>query len=162
MIEDTSLSFYKTLEKINHAINEKYPLILLVSQNSRRLMDLSHRMGQNQYRHLDINSALSDFLIETNNKFEGDIVQEWLMDSVKSIASMPNPVLCSGIDLLFEPRLKLDPLKLFQKVSQYTPLVVCWPGSYDKGKLAYAVPYHHHYREWSTLDPSIFILGLDK
>lgn len=84
------------------------------------------------------------------------------MDSVKSIASMPNPVLCSGIDLLFEPRLKLDPLKLFQKVSQYTPLVVCWPGSYDKGKLAYAVPYHHHYREWSTLDPSIFILGLDK
>lgn len=71
----------------------------------------------------------------------------------------PDPVLCTNIDLLFEPTLKLDPLRLMRDVSRVTRLVVTWPGSYVDSVLAYAVPDHSHYRIWRK--PEVFIMVLE-
>jgi hypothetical protein len=57
-------------------------------------------------------------------------------------------VLYTDIDLLFEPTLELDPLRLMRDVSRQTRLVVTWPGSYLDNVLSYAVPGHDHYRIW--------------
>lgn len=61
----------------------------------------------------------------------------------------PGPLLCSDIDLLFEPALQLDPLRLFLDASRQTALIVAWPGTYQNNNLVYAVPEHAHYRTWS-------------
>lgn len=71
----------------------------------------------------------------------------------------PGPILCTNVDLLFEPTLKLDPLRLMRDASRVTRLVVTWPGSYGDGVLAYAVPDHGHYRTWRK--PEVFIKALD-
>ena len=70
----------------------------------------------------------------------------------------PGPVLCTNIDLLFEPTLKLDPLRLMRDVSRVTRLVVAWPGSYVDNVLAYAVPDHSHYRTWRKPEVLIKVL----
>lgn len=64
----------------------------------------------------------------------------------------PGPLLFDNIDLLFEPALQLDPLHLLLSLSRSTPLIIPWPGSYQNGVLAYAVPEHAHYRTWATPD----------
>lgn len=63
-------------------------------------------------------------------------------------ARAPGPVLCTEIDLLFEPALSLDPLRLLVQASRHTALVVLWPGHCSEDLLAYAVPAHAHYRTW--------------
>jgi hypothetical protein len=60
----------------------------------------------------------------------------------------PGPVLCTDIDLLFEPRLSLNPLRLFKDAGRITRLIVAWPGIYRDDVLSYAVPDHAHYRTW--------------
>lgn len=69
-------------------------------------------------------------------------------------ASVPGPLICTGIDLLFEPLLKLDPLRLLLEVSRTTALIVLWPGSFANGRLSYATaqPHHAHYRVWQRID----------
>ncbi|MCA9875298.1 MAG: BREX-3 system P-loop-containing protein BrxF [Anaerolineales bacterium] len=64
----------------------------------------------------------------------------------------PGPLLCADIDLLFEPSLSLDPLMLLRQISRQVTLVVGWPGTYQNGILAYAVPEHAHYRTWDSPD----------
>lgn len=66
--------------------------------------------------------------------------------------SPAGPLLLSQIDLLFEPSLRLDPLALLRGLSRQRPLIVAWPGSYQDGVLAYAVPEHSHYRTWPKPD----------
>ena len=68
-------------------------------------------------------------------------------------------VLCTEIDLLFEPALHLDPLRLLRDASRVARIVVVWPGSYDGDVLAYAVPAHSHYRTWRRPDVLIKQLG---
>ena len=71
----------------------------------------------------------------------------------------PGPVLCTEIDVLFEPALKLDPLALLRQTSRQTALVVTWPGSYVDELLAYAAPEHGHYRAWHR--PGILVVRLE-
>jgi len=64
----------------------------------------------------------------------------------------PGPLLVIDTNVLFEPSLQLDPLLLFQRSSRLLPLVVTWAGSFELGRLSYAVPEHAHYRLWRTTD----------
>lgn len=64
----------------------------------------------------------------------------------------PGPVLCTNTDVLFEPSLQLDPLPLFQRASRLLPLVVTWAGTFEHGRLSYAVPEHAHYHLWRNPD----------
>jgi len=75
-----------------------------------------------------------------------------LVDAVRPHA--PGPLLCLDTDLLFEPSLALDPLRLLRDTSRLATLVVLWPGSTTSGELAYAVPSHAHYRTWNRTDLS--------
>ncbi len=68
------------------------------------------------------------------------------------------PVLCTEIDLLFEPALELDPLRLMRDVGRVTRLAVTWPGSYQDDVLAYATPGHSHYRTWRKPKVSMLVL----
>jgi hypothetical protein len=60
----------------------------------------------------------------------------------------PGPLICTDIDILFEPTLRLDPLRLFLDASRQTSLIIAWPGTFQHNHLAYAVPAHAHYRTW--------------
>jgi hypothetical protein len=64
-------------------------------------------------------------------------------------AQRPGPAVVTRIDLLFEPRLKIEPLALLTRASRFCPLIVGWPGDWDGRALAYAIPSHRHFKTWS-------------
>lgn len=66
--------------------------------------------------------------------------------------NQPGPLVCNEIDLLFEPTLALDPLRLLREASRHATLVVLWPGTYTGDTLAYAVPEHANYQTWVQPD----------
>jgi hypothetical protein len=73
-----------------------------------------------------------------------------LSERVKNHA--PGPLLCTDIDLLFEPALSLRPLWLLRQMSRKTSLIVTWPGTFRDNVLAYAVPEHAHHNIWTSPD----------
>lgn len=138
-----------------------------LTQNKRDLVILAHPeikhldetyaalLSSNQWSTILIGKSLSADMI--SGQVSGpSTVQAWLVEQVRGMN--PDPVLLHGIDLLFEPSFKLNPLAIFQQASRFTPLIVFWPGAFTNQVLAYAVPEHHHYRTWRNPEASIMNL----
>jgi hypothetical protein len=84
--------------------------------------------------------------------------RQWVHEQLTTLA--PGPVVLTGIDLLFEPSLELDPLALLRQLSRLAPIVAAWPGSFNTRGLAYGTPEHAHYRTWSDLGTEVTPLQL--
>jgi len=128
-----------------------YPCILLTHIDVGRLAaagcTLAQRFG---WRQLSVGAQLSAALLDTAPKRRPQKASHILTDAISELA--PGPILCGDVDLLFEPSLQLDPLRLLREASRLTPLVVLWPGQYQAHVLCYAVPEHTHYRTWRSTE----------
>lgn len=56
------------------------------------------------------------------------------------------------IEVLFQPELRLDPLKIMQDAARNRVVVAAWPGTVDSDALRYARPDHPEFREYSRPD----------
>ena len=59
-----------------------------------------------------------------------------IMDSVLA-RNITEVFLLDGMQILFMPLLKLDPLSLFRQLSRKYTIVAAWPGTYEDGKLIF-------------------------
>lgn len=130
----------------------KYPdnqdcLILVHSSIEHLLSQVMQLKDSYCWSHIVLGGEIGPALLTTPvPERRSRSLEDWL--SERLFALKPGPVLCTGIDVLFEPSLNLDPLMLFRRISRVTRLVVAWPGSYRGTTLTYAVPDHKHYRIW--------------
>ena len=91
-------------------------------QLSRRLLDLTERR-----RALEVPGALDEIL------------------------GRHTPlVLLDNTEILFDPALKQDPLRLLQHASRNRTIVASWNGTVDDRYLSYADPGHPEYRRYPT------------
>jgi hypothetical protein len=102
------------------------------------------------YQTISIGRELSAYLAEPNEIDRSQLASQWTLDRLKEMA--PGPIICRDIDLLFHRSFKIDPLALLRRASQFTQLIVLWPGTYADGVLSYARPEHKHYRYWRNLE----------
>ena len=72
-----------------------------------------------------------------------------LDDIVEAAADGAGAVLLDNTELLFEPTLKQDPLRLLQHLSRHRTIVAAWLGNVRDGALTYAEPGHPEYRSYS-------------
>jgi hypothetical protein len=105
---------------------------------------------------LSIGRELAAVLVSESPGDRPAAARRWMETTLAKAA--PGPILVTGVDLLFEPALKLDPVALLRQASRRTTLLVTWPGSYASDVLAYAVPRHSHYRTWHKPDLSVCVL----
>lgn len=101
---------------------------LLVNVNlelSRRMLDLTERQRTLQ---------LPRLLQEIAGKGDGEAV------------------LLDNIEILFDVRLKQDPLRLLQGLSRHKTVVAAWNGSIVDNSLTYATPAHPEYRRYPVRD----------
>lgn len=129
-------------------IRENHPNVILVDPVVQHLHDISEVL-QSQFHlaSVDLGAGLSEVLVGLPPDVRTRQAPIWISDTLRAL--QPGPIVCDNIDLLFEPSLRLDPLRMFQQCSHITRLVVLWPGEHSKGVLSYAVPQHGHYRYWT-------------
>ena len=130
------------------AYRPHYALFLLVHPQVGRLMTAVEEVQQQyaEWPHLALNRSLAPLLREVVPAQWPRMMPRLLAEALQQYG--PGPLLCSEIDLLFEPRLLLNPLGLFLEAGRHTSLIIAWPGTCDNGSVAYGVPEHAHYRAW--------------
>ncbi|MCX6028262.1 MAG: BREX-3 system P-loop-containing protein BrxF [Chloroflexi bacterium] len=132
--------------------------VLLVHPHVRVIQrvaqDLAAALG---VQPLSVGKELSGALLGEPAQARPRLARAWLLATVSRLA--PGPILLTDIDLLFEPAWALDPVALFRSASHSARLIVAWPGAYEQGTLAYAVPEHSAYRPWHRPDVQILDLS---
>jgi hypothetical protein len=104
---------------------EKVPVLNVGIEISRRLLDLTERQ-----RVLQLPKLLEE-----------------------AVAALPgNLTILDNTELLFNPVLKQDPLRLLHGLSRDRTIVASWLGDVDGGNLTYAVPDHPEFRRYPSAD----------
>ena len=110
---------------------EKAPMLNVGAEISGRLLDLTERQRVLQ---------LPKLLEETVAAFAGKLT---LLDNT---------------EILFNPVLKQDPLRLLQGLSRDRTIVASWLGRVEGPHLTYAVPEHPEFRRYPSADLLIVCL----
>ena len=138
-------------------LRSSHTCLLLVHAEVRRLENVADELSSGYgWPRLPVGRALSAALLAGPPARRPHEARRWTKARLGGMA--PGPVLCTGIDLLFEPLLELDPLGLLGDAGRLTRLVVTWPGDYRDGILSYAVPVHAHYRTWRRPAVAVAVL----
>ena len=84
-----------------------------------------------------------------------------VLDEVGSILhEQAGSAICvDNIEILFEPSLHVDALRLLQSIAKQHTLVVAWPGRFDGTRLLYATKDHPEYREYASDGLSVISIG---
>jgi ABC-type hemin transport system ATPase subunit len=113
----------KVLYQISTATSA--PLININLELSQRMLDLTERQ-----RALQLSRLLGEIMGET----KGDLI------------------LLDNIEILFDVRLKQDPMRLLQGLSRNKTIVASWGGSLAGDQVTYAMPGHPEYRRYRIRD----------
>lgn len=121
---------------------------LILNHPSIRVLTAALGKVQQRFAYPTINlgAELSKELIHIAPGQRGIVARDLLERMLQS--SGGEIVLCTGIDLLFEPSLHIDPLMAFRRAARIKKIIVFWPGSLEESGLAYAETGHQHYRAW--------------
>jgi len=105
------------------ADSESVPVLNLGTEISLRLLDLGERQ-----RILHLPTLLEELL-----------------------ATLPRRLtLLDNTEVLFNPALKQDPLRLLQRLSRDRTIVASWLGNVESSHLTYAEPGHPEFRRYSS------------
>jgi len=111
---------------------EDVPVLNVGEEISRALLDLTERQ-----RALQLPKLLDD-----------------------AVTGLPRDLtLLDNIDLLFNPVLRQDPLRLLHGISRERTIVTSWLGSVEGDFLSYAVPEHPEFRRYPSAD--LLFVSLD-
>lgn len=125
--------------------------LLLIHHDIAKLQTISQRtLKQYGWVNVSIGTSLSKTLLSVATKSRSGQARRTFSELVRP--HRPGPVLCTDIDLLFEPSLALDGLSLLREASRQINLIVMWPGAFEHDVLAYATADHAHYQTWNQTD----------
>lgn len=143
-------------DAVKHASQLYHRLVILVgpprSGKTSALRELHAAKG---WPLVNFNLVLSERLLDLTTRqralraarIADDIVSEHGVETI----------LLDNIELLFDPELKQDPLRLLEGLSRNRIIVATWPGSLHGRSLVYANPGHPEYRRFD--DPQSIIIS---
>ena len=104
-------------------LSTSHDCLLLVHWAVRRLEQAaSELLSVYDWTNLRLGQELSAVLLSETPRRRPHEARRWMKARLGEMS--PGPVLCSEIDLLFEPTLELDPLSLMRDVSRVARMVV--------------------------------------
>jgi len=122
----------KTASLREFANDGKHPMVNIGLELARRLLDLTERQ-----RVLQVAKLVDDIVSEA----DADMV---VLDST---------------EILFNPALGQDPLRLLMGLSRNRTIVASWLGASQGAQLTYATPDHPEYRRYSADDLLVISLS---
>jgi hypothetical protein len=141
----------KLQEAIRQAAGQYYRLVVLVGPSgggkTAALQAVAKECG---YPLLNVNLELSKKLLEFPRTQRPRQVSRLLRDL---IAAAPGEVvLLDNLEVLFDPALAVEPLRLLQASSRNRTLVAAWGGDYKDGTLTYAEPGHPEFARFKPVE----------
>ena len=138
--------FQLIIEKKLTAIrNRRYKLILVVappSSGKTKLLQHLREVNSRKYVYINLNMELSALLKDVTVKERPYRVQEFLREIVSDKQGV---LLVDNTEILFDPELKLDPVKSLEESSRSNIVIAVWSGIVKEGVLSYAKPGHREY-----------------
>ena len=131
-----------------------YRLVLLVGEprsgKTLALRAVAERMGCPV---VNLNLTLSQRLLELTRKQRALRVKRILAEELDELRA--ETVMVDNIEVLFDPDLSQDPLRLLQGLTRNRTIASTWPGTFDGIHLTYAEPGHPEWRRYSKPEAAI-------
>ncbi|RDV81701.1 BREX-3 system P-loop-containing protein BrxF [Ammonifex thiophilus] len=145
------------IDAIDHVGSSYHQLVLVVGPfGAGKTTALKEIAEQRNYPYIDVSLELSRALLEFT-QVQRCLHAQRLMEDIVSQAES-SCVLLDNLSLLFEPSLRLDPLRLLKQLSRRRTLVAAWDGSIKEGRLLYAEPGHPEYRAYPLEGESVIFI----
>ena len=106
---------------------------LIICSKAPRVLRIIKQEG---YQQLRLNTELSKELIS----FPPQERPSHIEAAIKSLIPAHSSLLISEFEMLFDPRYKIDVIKLFCERAKSSRIAVIWPGTYEDRILSYAQP----------------------
>ena len=145
---------HELVDRIQRRIDEVkglyYRLILVVPSPGSGATILNHITEQANMGLINVNLALSRRMLPLTSRQRALRIASLLDDIILDVDG--ECVLLGHINLLFDPVLRQDPLRLLQNLSRRKTIVAVWDGQAQGRYLTYAEPGHPEYRRYLTRD----------
>ncbi len=142
-------------ESVIAAANLYHRLVLVVgptrSGKTTALNDLALEQG---WPFINVNLTLSERLLELTVR-QRSLRCARIVEEILGVVDSP-VVLLDNLEMLFQPELAQDPLRLLQSLSRDRTVIATWRGHLQGGALIYASPEHPEYRRYD--DPQSLIV----
>ena len=137
----------RVIEGIGQAANLYHRLVLVVgpagSGKTGALREAAARTGAPL---VNVNLELSRRLLDLTGRRRALQMQRSL-DGIAAEAGN-DVVLLDNIELLFDPTLRQDPLRLLRGLSRHRTVAASWSGAVEDGHVRYAAPGHPEHRRY--------------
>ena len=111
------------------------------------------------YPLINVNLQLCKAMLELTRSQRTRQVEQ-LFKAVVGAASA-EVVLLDNLEVLFDPGLEVEPLRLLLNASRNQTLVAAWNGTFRDGTLAYAEPGHPEFAQYKQVEALVVPLGPD-
>jgi hypothetical protein len=147
------------IHKFDEAAQLYYRLILVVAPSEMGKTKVFREIAKHrEFGYTNINLELSQRLMSLTQRQRSLQVFRLLNEIVEK--SGTQVVLLDNIELLFDPSLKQDPLRLLQGISRNRTVVASWNGSIEHDHLIYAQPDHPEYRRYPAT--GLLVIGVEQ
>jgi len=144
-------------EQVSVAANLYYQLILVVGAPRTGKTAALRRLAEEQpWLLININLSLSEQLLELTVRQRALKVPSLLDQLVQQ--NDHQVLILDNTELLFDPLLQQDPLRLLQGISRNRTVIVAWSGEYDGHSLTFAIPSHPEFRSYT--EPETIIVDV--
>jgi AAA domain (dynein-related subfamily) len=141
----------KLIDAIHQAQRSVHRLVLLVGPSGAGKTEMLRRLADSHgCPYLNVNLHLSQRMLElprNRRPRQVDHVFNALVDDNEG-----GLLVLDNLEVLFDPSLQLDPLRLLKAVSRKQTLVAAWNGTLNNGALSYAEPDHPEFKLYRDVD----------
>ena len=141
----------KVIDKINQASELYHRLVILVAPaGGGKTSALNAIHNQTSASLINVSLELSRRMLDLTERQRALELPRIFSEIVNELSS--EVVLLDNIEIIFDPSLKQDPLRLLQGISRNTTVVAAWNGNIDHGHIVYASPGHPEYKKYPLKD----------
>jgi len=148
------------MQAIRQAGDLYYRLMLLAGpQGTGKTAVLQTLAKENLYPLINVNYQLCKGMLELTRNQRTRQVERLFKAVVGSGAG--DVVLLDNLEVLFDPSLEVEPLRLLLNASRNQTLVAAWNGTFRDGTLVYAEPGHPEFAQYKQIEALVVPLDPD-
>lgn len=136
-------------QKAQSVQEQRHRLLVIVMPHDEDDYERLHQLAiQAEWPQLNLSLELGRRLLGLNVQRRAIKARPFLEDVIDGLDR--EYVFLTDLEVLFEPSLDQDPLRLLQSLSRNRTIIAAWRGAIDNDHLVYAEPGHPEYQRYPT------------